>query len=70
VKHEKFEQALQDSSLIATTVGTGEIRVDNIEASYLTIALEDQMNFNTLIGRLSLTAGISYDAQNLETMES
>jgi len=70
VQHEKTEQALQNTSVVVTTVGSGELLVDNIEASYLTVAIEDQMRFNTPVGRLSLTAGISYDAQSLITLES
>lgn len=69
--HKKIESAYDD---LATNViaihGTGEYNALEMEASYLTLALEDQMSFNTIIGRVALSAGISYDAQNFTDFEA
>lgn len=66
--HDKYETALDSTSAFATTLGTGEIHVLEIRADYITLAIEDQMHFNTAMGAFNISLGISYDAQNLSTL--
>ncbi len=57
------EQAISSAASPLTTqyMGSGAYPVQFLEASFLTVAAEDEMRL--LAGRLRLTAGISYDAQ-------
>jgi hypothetical protein len=66
-QHNKYENAIGSTSVLATTLGSGDIHVQEMEAHYFTVAVEDQMNLNTAIGALNITLGISYDAQNFTT---
>ncbi|HQO02787.1 MAG TPA: TonB-dependent receptor plug domain-containing protein, partial [Spirochaetota bacterium] len=63
-QHEHYAKAIGTTSPLAIEKGTGELLQNDMSASYVTIAAEDQMNFRTIIGALSLTLGISYDAQD------
>ncbi len=67
--HKKIEKAYDDGLQAQTTAlialyGTGDYTVLEMQASYITLALEDQINFTTGIGRFGITLGVSYDAQN------
>ncbi len=61
-RHEKFDKSIDSSAL-------PETKVQDMSANYATIAAEDQMNFDTAAGKLSLSAGISYDAQDYADMQ-
>ena len=62
-EHNEYEKAIVSSSLLAQTLGTGEYHTREIGADYITVAVEDQINFKTGVGPIYLSAGISYDAQ-------
>ncbi len=64
----KYAKATSPTSPLAGQIGTGEKQVNDISASYFTLAVEDQMNFATPAGALALSLGISYDAQNYDEM--
>lgn len=68
-RHQQFEQALNNATDLISVMGTGEYDTSDIQAAYLTLAIEDQMNFRTSFGRIALTAGISYDAQDFQSIE-
>nr|HPQ54991.1 TonB-dependent receptor plug domain-containing protein [Spirochaetota bacterium] len=68
-QHEQFYKALSSTGTFATDLGTGEVASNDMSASYVTVAVEDQMNFRTPVGQLSLSAGISYDAQNFTNFQ-
>ena len=55
---EDFEKQEELTSSFETT--------KEMQASYVTLALEDEAKFDTGFGDLALTAGCSYDAQKLE----
>ncbi len=68
--HEKLDKVLDSSSALASVIGTDETTVLEMQANYITVAAEDQMNFDTRAGNLSLSAGISYDAQDYAKIKS
>ncbi len=70
--HEKYEKAMSATLApgVVSVHGTGEYIVHDMEASYITIALEDEMRFSTGFGSLVLTAGLSYDAQSIDHLET
>ena len=69
--HDKLEKAID--SVVASNVvgihGTGEYKVQDIRSQYVTLALEDEMKFNTSIGAVYVTAGASYDAQDITQLK-
>ena len=61
--HSEYDQAYDSRSVnIITFYGTGKYKIKEISASYLTLAVEDEIKFGNAV---ELTAGISYDAQNV-----
>lgn len=60
-KEEEQAVSATESPLTTQYMGSGAYPVQFLEASFLTVAAEDEMRL--LAGRLRLTAGISYDAQ-------
>ncbi len=71
-QHEKFEKAI-NSTVAANVVavhGTGEYQVQDLNARYITLAVEDESRINTGFGLLYLTAGISYDSQDIGTFRN
>lgn len=69
-QHNKYEKALDDTSVLAGNLGTDEYQVQDIGADYVTIAVEDQWDINTGGGMLFLSFGISYDAQKLSALRT
>ncbi|MGB4269130.1 MAG: TonB-dependent receptor plug domain-containing protein, partial [Spirochaetota bacterium] len=69
-QHDKYERALDDTSILATTLGTDEYKVQDMSADYVTIAIEDQWDVNTGAGMLYLSFGFSYDAQKLSVLRT
>lgn len=69
--HEKLEKAI--NSAVASGVvgihGTGEYKVQDMGSQYVTLALEDEMRFKTTAGNVFVTAGISYDAQDITQLK-
>lgn len=76
--HDEREQALYDDeteNLSATQKywwinGMEEYETKQMEAMYLTVAVEDEMKFDTPAGNLALTFGISYDAMDLRKFQA
>jgi outer membrane cobalamin receptor len=67
--YNESEQAIsaEESPAIAATIfGLDPYPVKRLEASYLTAAVEDEVKF----GRLSFSAGVSYDAQFFHTFKN
>lgn len=58
---EEFEKKEQDRNNLSSSYYT----IKEMEASYFTAGVEDEMKFNTPAGDLGITIGISYDAQNI-----
>jgi outer membrane cobalamin receptor len=69
-QHDKYEKALDATSALALTLGTNEYKVQDMNAEYVTVAIEDQWDINTGAGMLFLSVGASYDAQNLSTVRA
>jgi len=63
--HTEQEKAFDDAVNVINIYGTGKYKTKYMEAQALTVALEDEMNFNIV----QISAGISYDAQNLTEYE-
>jgi outer membrane cobalamin receptor len=61
---EDFRKKEQDSGIGAYKT------TKEMSASYVTLAIEDEMKFQTGAGDLALTAGVSYDAQSLDSIKS
>jgi hypothetical protein len=62
--HIEEEEAYNDESTkIIKYYGTGKYETLEIEAAYLTCAIEDEMQ---LLNNMDLTLGVSYDAQDLK----
>jgi iron complex outermembrane receptor protein len=59
--HKEQEKAFDDATNVISIMGTGIYKTKYMEAQALTVALEDEMDFKVL----QVSAGISYDAQNL-----
>ncbi|HOJ29957.1 MAG TPA: hypothetical protein PL059_12870, partial [Spirochaetota bacterium] len=67
-QHDKFEKALDETSQLATTLGTDEYKVADMRAQYISIAVEDEWDVHTGAGIVFLSFGASYDAQKLSTL--
>lgn len=69
--HDKYEKAIGGvvSNDLRTIFGTGEYRVQDLGSQYITLALEDEMKFNTTAGDVYVTAGVSYDAQDITKLK-
>ena len=69
--HEKLEKAIGGvvTNDLRTIFGTGEYKVQDLDSQYVTLALEDEMKFKTVVGEVFVTAGVSYDAQDITKME-
>ncbi|MBN2160960.1 MAG: TonB-dependent receptor plug domain-containing protein [Spirochaetes bacterium] len=52
---------------VVTYYGTSKYKVDYLKAHFLTVALEDEIS---VMDRLRITAGVSYDAQDFTTHKS
>ena len=69
--HDKYEKAV--SSTVAPNIvanyGTGEYKVQEMLANYVTVAFEDEMQFKTGAGNVAVTAGVSYDAQKIDKLK-
>ena len=61
--HLEYEQALNSNSTeILTYYGDGKYKTMEISASYLTLAVEDEIKFGNAV---ELSMGVSYDAQDV-----
>ena len=64
--HKKEEEAKDGATKVIEIFGTGKFTTQFIESQTITLALEDELN---LWDKLQMTAGISYDMQNLSKFE-
>lgn len=65
--HRKYEKANEDlrAPNILRLMGEDRYIVKRMQMKYATVAIEDEAKLNTPIGGLALTAGVSYDAQEM-----
>jgi len=70
VIHYRRENFKKDQQDLVTFVPTGSYyKVRDMEASYITLGVEDEMKFNTDGGDVALTIGASYDAQKFNSFK-
>jgi len=67
--HRKYDKAIADLSApnVLQLMGEDRYIVKRMQMKYATAAIEDETKLNTPIGGLALTAGVSWDAQELTT---
>ncbi len=62
-RNENFEKEEQDSADLNSAYYTTK----KLNASYVTVGIEDEMKFRTVAGDLGVTLGVSYDAQKVNS---
>ncbi len=69
--HVKLEEAIGGvvTNDLRTIFGTGEYKSQDLGSQYVTLAFEDEMKFKTVVGDVFVTAGLSYDAQDITKMK-
>ncbi|MBN1535048.1 MAG: TonB-dependent receptor plug domain-containing protein [Spirochaetes bacterium] len=65
-RHNDYEKALDGTAInVITAHGKSEYLTRTMVAHYVTLALEDEMKFKTPAGPVAVTAGVSYDMQQM-----
>ncbi|HSV96960.1 MAG TPA: TonB-dependent receptor plug domain-containing protein [Spirochaetota bacterium] len=67
VLHYRNENFIKEQQDMVALVPTGSYyKVRDMDASYITVGIEDEMKFNTQVGDIGITVGASYDAQKFD----
>ncbi len=66
-QQQKAKSIIESWPVVSAGFGLGKYKVAYLKASFLTVAIEDEVNIKD---RLRLSVGISYDAQNFTTFKA